>query len=108
MGMGNNDEKGDRFGAVSKKRAKNSFILLKPARTRDSERVAKRIAACKGVRAVCLTSGSYAYVVAAKNGSEDDIRRTCRQVRKVIGSGGEASVAVNHYVYRPRRAMACQ
>ena len=106
--MGNNGGKEKYLGTVSRKRAKNSFILLKPSRASDSERMATRIAACDGVRAVCLTSGSYAYVVAARNGSEGDIRRTCRQVRKAIGSGGEASVAVNHYVYKPRRAIACR
>ncbi len=94
------------LGSVSKKLAKQSFILLKPARTCDSETVAKRIAACSGVSAVCLTSGNYAYVVTAGNGSEGDIRRTCRRVRKAAGSGGEVSVALNHYVYRLRKATA--
>ena len=98
--MGNNFVRGNSVSTVSRKRAKQSFILLKPARMCDSESVAKRIAACEGVRAVCLTSGNYAYVVAASNGSEDDIRRTCRRVRKAAGSGGEVSVALNHYVYR--------
>ncbi len=91
------------FGAVSRKPAKQSFILLKPARTRDSEAVAKRIAACSGVRAVCLSSGSYAYVVAASNGSEGEIMRTCRRVRKAARSGGEISVVLNHYVYRSKQ-----
>lgn len=97
--MGNKFVKGNNFGTVSRKRAKNSFILLKPSRTGDSERVAKRIAACEGVRAVCLTSGNYAFVVAAKNGS--DIRRTCSKIRRAAGNGGEVSVALNHYVYKP-------
>jgi hypothetical protein len=101
--MGNKSTKGDSFGAVSRKPGRQSFIMLKPARTDDSETVAKRIAACEGVRAVCMTSGTYAYVVAAGNGQEGSIRRTCRLVRKVVGNGGEVSVAVNHYVYRPRR-----
>ncbi len=100
--MSNRTTRGDSCGAVSRKPAKQSFILLKPARTGDSEGVAKRIAACEGVRAVCLTSGSYAYVVTARNGTADDIRRTCRLVRKTAGSGGEVSVALNHYVYRSR------
>jgi hypothetical protein len=97
--MGNKSSKSG-FGAVSKKPAKQSFIMLKPARTDNSENVAKRIAACEGVRAVCLTSGTYAYVVAASNGREGDIRRTCRRVRKAAGRGGEVSVALNHFVYR--------
>jgi len=97
--MGNNIGKGNGFGAVSRKRAKNSFILLKPSSTYDSEKVAKRIAACEGVRAVCLTSGNYAFVVAAKNGG--DIRKTCSRIRRAAGNGGEVSVALNHYVYKP-------
>ena len=105
--MGNKIDIGS-SGAVSRKPAKQSFILLKPARTGNSEEVAKRIAACKGVRAVCLTSGTYAYVVAARNGREGDVRRTCRLVRKAAGNGGEVSVAVNHYVYRPRKATVAQ
>ena len=101
--MGNKLGNRDSVSAVSRKPAKQSFILLKPTRTCDSEKVAKRIAACEGVRAVCLTSGTYAYVVAASNGGEGEIRRTCRRVRKAARSGGEVSVAVNHYVYKPRR-----
>jgi hypothetical protein len=97
--MKNKSSKGS-FGAVSRKLGRQSFIMLKPARTDDSEAVAKRIAACEGVRAVCLTSGTYAYVVAASNGSEGSIRRTCRRVKKAVGGGGEVSVAVNHYVYK--------
>lgn len=100
--MGNKIDIGS-CGAVSRKPARQSFILLKPARTGDSEGVAKQIAACAGVKAVCLTSGTYAYVVAARNGGEDDIRRTCRRVRKAARGGGEVSVALNHYVYRPRK-----
>ncbi len=97
--MDNNLGKRNSYGVVSKRPARQSFILLKPARVRDSELVAKRIAVCSGVRAVCLTSGSYAYVVAARNGSEEDIRRTCKRVRKAAGVGGEVNVALNHYVY---------
>ncbi len=98
--MGNKSTRRDSFGAVSRKPGRQSFIMLKPSRTDDSETVAKRIVACDGVRAVCLTSGTYAYVVAARNGREGDVRRTCRLVRKAAGSGGEVSVALNHYVYR--------
>jgi hypothetical protein len=103
--MGNKIVKGS-FIAVSRKPAKQSFILLKPARTSDSETVAKQIASCEGVRAVCMTSGTYAYVVAARNGREGDIRRTCRLVRKAAGNDSKVSVALNHYVYRPRKAIA--
>ena len=98
--MGNKTTRGDSCGAVSRKPGGRASSCLKPARTGDSEAVAKRIAACEGVRAVCLTSGTYAYVVAARNGGEGAIRRTCRRVRKAAGSGGEVSVALNHYVYR--------
>jgi hypothetical protein len=98
--MDNKSTRKGSLGAVSRKPAKQSFILLKPVRTGDSERVAKLIAACSGVRAVCLTSGTYAYVVAASNGTEGSIRRTCRQVRKVAGNDSKVSVALNHYVYR--------
>ncbi len=101
--MGNDIGKENNSGRVSKSRARHSFILLRPDRARNSEMVAKRIAACRGVSEVCLTSGSYAFIIAAKNGSEDDIRRTCGRIRKAAGSGGEVSVALNHYVYRSRR-----
>ncbi len=103
--MGNKLGNRNSASTVSRRPARQSFILLKPARMSNSETVAKRIAECEGVRAVCLTSGTYAYVVAASNGREGDIRRTYRQVRKAAGSG-EISVALNHYVYRPRRVVA--
>jgi hypothetical protein len=73
--------------------------MLKPGRALDPDGVARRLASIGGVRAVCMTSGNYAYVVAARNGSEDEIRKTCVKVRRVIGRNGRVSVALNHYVY---------
>jgi|SRR5271157_5481351 len=100
--MGNNIVKRNGFGAVSRSPARHSFILLKPVRKYDAESVAKRLAECEGVEEVCLTSGSYAYVVAAKNGSEKSICKVRDQVRRIVRGGGEVSVALNHYVYKTR------
>src|SRR5208337_4690306 len=98
--MGNNIRKRNGLGTVSRSQARHSYILLRPSRKYDTESVARRLASCAGVEEVCLTSGSYAFVVAAKNGSEGDICKVRDQVKKIARGGGEVSVALNHYVYR--------
>ena len=72
--MGNNTRKQVCASGLARSPARHSFIMLKPERALDPEGVTKRLAAIRGVRAVCMTSGNYAYVVAARNGSEDEIR----------------------------------
>jgi DNA-binding Lrp family transcriptional regulator len=100
--MGNNVGKRNCLSTVSRSQARHSFILLKPARKYDAESVAKRIAACDGVKEVCLTSGSYAFVVAAKNGNEGDLCRVRDQVKRITRGSSEICVALNHYVYKTR------
>lgn len=75
------------------------FLLLEPRGLCDSGEVAKRIARCRGVREVHLTSGRYGFVVSAGASSNKDVKNISSAVRKASGSKS-INVAVSHLVYR--------
>jgi len=89
--------------SVSRREAGQSFILLRPRRVRNSESMAKAIAKCKGVKEVCMTSGSYAFVVSASQDCEKDINELRCKIKRVTGTDAVMCVALNHYVYRKNR-----
>ena len=97
--MRHNAKSGD---VIVKSQARHSFILLRPRRVQDSERVARAMARCEGVREVYLASGSYAFVLAADCDSEERARGIYERVRKAVDSEVEMSLAINHYVYKQR------
>lgn len=79
---------------VSRSISGESFILLKPSTNGNSDAFARRLAMCRGVREVRLTSGEYGFVVAARQDSEKRIRKLAK--RSMV------KIAVNHYVYRSK------
>ncbi len=94
--MGKNNK-----GSEARKRAEQNstcFLLLEPKKFHDSGEVARRLARCRGVEEVHLTSGKYGFVVSAK-GSDDALESIRSAVRKVSGSR-TISVAISHAVYR--------
>ena len=75
--MGSSRQYAKNVGAIVKTQARHSFILLRPRRVQDSERVARAMARCEGVREVYLASGSYAFVLSADCDSEARARGIC-------------------------------
>lgn len=74
------------------------FVLLKPKRRSNANRIAKAIAMCKGVREVFLTSGEYGFIatVETTNGGLRNVARLVKKTSKCI----RASSIVAHYIYR--------
>ncbi len=79
--------------------AKPLFLLIEPKDLGDSGEIAKRIADCKGVKEVHLTSGNYGFVVSANAGTEGDVKQIRSNVRKASKSRA-VKVALSHFVYR--------
>ena len=78
--------------------ATESFLLLHPDTRKNSHEVARRIAACRGVRKVFITSGEVGFIVStAENGSYGS-EKISRVVNKVLGRR-KARIAKGHYVY---------
>lgn len=89
-------------GSEAKKRVdrkKRCFLLLEPKKSYDSGEIAKKLARCRGVREVHLTSGRYGFVVSADADSSDEIKRICAALMKVAKSRS-IGVAMSHFVYR--------
>lgn len=79
--------------------AKTCFLLIEPRGFGNSGEVAKRIARCRGVREVHLTSGNYGFVVSASTSAANGPNRISSAVKKAAGSRS-VKVAVSHIVYR--------
>lgn len=79
--------------------AKTCFLLLEPKGLGNSGDVARRIARCRGVREVHLTSGNYGFVVSANMGAAKNLNRISSAVKKAAGSKS-VKVAVSHFIYR--------
>ena len=83
-----------------KVRAKSSsFLLLRPSGTINSDRVAREIALCDGVKDVIVSSGEYAFVV-----ETDQHQRTQTLVRRVAGQV-KICATENHFLYRRQRSV---
>ena len=90
--------KGKIQASISRSASSESFLLLKPAVSGNSDATAKAIALCKGVKKVYLTSGKYGFVVAV-NGSKGT-HALSKQLRRSVKL--ENSHIVNaHFSYRP-------
>jgi poly-gamma-glutamate capsule biosynthesis protein CapA/YwtB (metallophosphatase superfamily) len=79
--------------------AKTCFLLLEPRGLCNSGEVAKRMAKCRGVKEVHLTSGRFGCVVSANANSRNEVERISSALRKVAKSKS-VSVAMSHFVYR--------
>lgn len=75
------------------------FLLLEPRHLGNSGETARRIARCKGVREVHLTSGRYGFVVSANTNEANDVNCISSAVKKASRSRS-VNVAVSHLVYR--------
>lgn len=75
------------------------FLLLEPRSLCDSGEMAKRIARCKGVKEVHLTSGRYGFVVCAKTDTNNDFDSISAAVRK-LAKTKSVKIAVSQLVYR--------
>jgi len=71
------------------------FLMVEPESMRDSGEIARKLARCKGVRGVHLTSGEYGFVVAAKANPS----KIVSEVRRVRGSK-VVKIAVSQLVYK--------
>ncbi len=75
------------------------FLLLEPDASSDSGELAKKLARCKGVKEVHLTSGKYGFVVSASASSEKGLEDIGSALKKAFGLK-EVSLAMSHFVYR--------
>ncbi len=92
----------DRGKSEAKKgmnRRRTCFLLLEPKRLCDSGEVARRLARCRGVKEVHLTSGKYGFVVSADADSSDEVKRISTSLMKVA-KGKSVSIAVSHFIYK--------
>ncbi len=78
--------------------ASESFLLLHPDVRKNSHEVARRIAACRGVRKVIITSGDFGFVVSVAEDGELGSEEVARRVKTSFGSS-RVSSAKGHYVY---------
>ena len=84
---------------VSRREAREHFLLLEPAELNDAERIAKAMAMCRGVKKVFLTSGEYGFVVSVAGDSFED---AYSKVKK-LNDGGAISTIMAHREYSKRR-----
>ncbi|MGI0141992.1 MAG: Lrp/AsnC ligand binding domain-containing protein [Candidatus Micrarchaeales archaeon] len=75
------------------------FLLLKPKMLDDSDKVAKAIAMCKGVKKVFLTSGDYAFVVSINAPGNKDIAKIRTSIKSIV-KRVVINTAVSHYLYK--------
>ena len=75
------------------------FLLLEPRHLGNSGETARRIARCRGVREVHVTSGKYAFVVSAGADRSYDVDRISSDVKRA-SKITNVNVAVSHLVYR--------
>lgn len=87
-----------RRGIVSK-RSSDSWLLVKPRALGDSSDTARRIALCKGVKKVHLTSGEYAYMVQTESSEEEQLLQIKKRVVKSAGRM-QVSEIVQHSTYK--------
>ncbi len=85
--------------AVSRREAREHFLLLEPAELNDAERIAKAMAMCRGVKKVFLTSGEYGFVVSVTG---ESFQNAYSKVKK-LNDGGTISTAIAHREYSRRR-----
>ncbi|MDE1828644.1 MAG: hypothetical protein KGH65_05790 [Candidatus Micrarchaeota archaeon] len=74
------------------------FLLLKPKRMANVNRIARSIAMCKGVKEVFLTSGEYGFIATVETRANGGIRGITSLVKKTTKCI-RASHAVAHYIY---------
>ncbi len=78
--------------------ATESYLLVNPDTKKNSHDVAKRIASCKGVRKVTITSGEVGFVVSTVESGEHKQDRISRTVNRIMGRR-KVKLARGHYVY---------
>jgi hypothetical protein len=71
------------------------FFLLEPKSLCDSGEVARRLAKCKGVKEVHLTSGKYGFVVSTDALPENVSRITSAMKKSAVS----VNVVISHYKY---------
>ena len=80
------------------KTATESFLLLSPDINKSSHEVAKRLATCKGVKKVFITSGEVGFVVSTTEKGDYNSEKISRTINKMLGRR-KARIAKGHYVY---------
>ncbi|MDE1850171.1 MAG: hypothetical protein KGH54_00030 [Candidatus Micrarchaeota archaeon] len=81
---------------------KRGFLFLKPRYLADSERIAKAIAMCKGVKHVLLTTGEYGFLVSLRPLSTRGISAAKGRIKRIVGKAAVSSV-IGHYFYTSKR-----
>ncbi len=90
----------ERNGNIKYKGIANScFLLIEPKAYCNSDDVAARLARCKGVKEVHLTTGKYGFVVSAKVKSDGDIKDISSAVRKTTKTNA-VNVVTSQFVYK--------
>ena len=95
--MGMNDKWSEANKIVEQRRM--CFLLLEPRGLYNSGEVGMRLARCRGVKEVHLTSGNYGFVVSADTDSMKEAKRISSKLMKIAKSRS-VSVAMSHFVYR--------
>ncbi|MDE1870154.1 MAG: Lrp/AsnC ligand binding domain-containing protein [Candidatus Micrarchaeota archaeon] len=75
------------------------FLLLKPKLPLNSQKIARAIAMCNGVREVFLTSGDYGFVIKVEEKGRAKLQTVRRSISR-IAKGGKISIANMHYLYK--------
>lgn len=84
---------------VSRRQAREHFLLLEPKDLGSADHVARAIAMCKGVKKVFLTSGEYGFVVAIDESNLEGAYNTAKRLTK----GGNVGMAIAHMEYAKKR-----
>jgi DNA-binding Lrp family transcriptional regulator len=84
---------------VSRRQAKEHFLLLEPKDLGSADHVARTIAMCKGVNKVFLTSGEYGFVVSIDESNLEGAYNTAKRFTK----SGNVGMAIAHLEYSKKR-----
>ena len=95
--MGMNNRESEAKKGMNRRRRASCFLSRRAFATLG--RVARRLARCKGVKEVHLTSGKYGFVVFADADSSDEVKRISTSLMKVA-KGKSVSIAVSHFIYK--------
>jgi DNA-binding Lrp family transcriptional regulator len=95
--MGKNNRESETKRIVEQGRM--CFLLLEPRGLYNSGEVGMKLARCRGVKEVHLTSGKYGFIVSANADSGDEVKKISAALMKVARSRS-VSVAMSHFIYK--------
>lgn len=83
---------------VRMRAVEESFLLMNPNPSKNSHEVARKMAACSGVKRVVMAKGDFGFVVLTSHNSDQHTRRMRKAMRRVSGSR-VTKVAIGHFAY---------